>query len=69
MLRRIKVLAVESPHFTIKLYEGLLKIDLKGSLKIEIEEALENKLVLKETLGSIVIPLERKEDAEKLMEN
>jgi hypothetical protein len=22
MLRRIKVLAVESPHFTIKLYEG-----------------------------------------------
>jgi hypothetical protein len=42
---------------------------LKGSLKIEIEEALENKLVLKETLGSIVIPLERKENAEKLMEN
>jgi hypothetical protein len=103
MPRTIKVLEVENPHFTIRLYEDLLKIDLKGSLKNEIEEALENKPVLKETIGSIlgifvplhirvseidsvhmdetgkikvslphhrniVIPLERKEDAEKLVE-
>jgi hypothetical protein len=103
MPRTIKVLAVENPHFTIRLYEDLLKIDLKGSFKNEIEEALENKPVLKETIGQIlgifvslhirvsdidsahmdetgkvkvslphhrnvVIPLERKEDAEKLLE-
>ena len=104
MPRTITVFKMENPHFTIKLYEDMLKIDLKGSLKNEIEEALENKPVLKETLGSIlgifvplririsdidsvhmdetgkikvslprhrniVIPLERKEDAEKLLEN
>jgi hypothetical protein len=103
MPRTIKVLEVENPHFTIRLYEDLLKIDLKGSFKNEIEEALENKPVLKETIGrilgifvplhirireidsvhmdetgkinvslshhrNIVIPLERKEDAEKLVE-
>lgn len=97
------VLKIENPHFTITLYENFLKIDLKGSLKNEIEEALENKPVLKETLGHIlgifvplhisvseitsvsmeetrkikisirhhrdvVLPLERKEDAEKLLE-
>jgi valyl-tRNA synthetase len=97
------VFQVDNPHFTVRLYEDLLRIDLKGSLKSEIEEALENKPVLKETLGSIlgifvplhihvseissvrmnetgkievslhhhrniVIPIERKEDAEKLVE-
>ena len=97
------VLEVEDPHFTIRLYKDLLKIDLKGSFKNEIEEALENKPVLKETIGrllgifvplhipindidsvhmdetgkikvylshhrSIVIPLERKDDAKKLVE-
>ncbi len=103
MPRTITVLEVENPHFTIRLYDDLLKIDLKGSFKNEIEEALENKPVLKETIGrilgifvplhiriseinsvhmdetgkikvnlpnhrDIVIPLERKEDAEKLIE-
>ncbi len=103
MPRTIIVLEVENPHFTIRLYNDLLKIDLKGSFKNEIEEALENKPVLKETIGrifgifvplhirvsdidsvhmdetgkinvslphhrNIVIPLERKEDAEKLVE-
>jgi hypothetical protein len=103
MPRAIKVLEVANHHFIIKLYEDLLKMDLKGSLKNEIEESLENKPVLKETIGkilgifvplhipvseinsvhvdetgkikvslthhrSIVIPLERKENAEKLVE-
>ncbi len=97
------VLEIEDPHFTIRLTEDLLKIDLKGSFKNEINEALENEPVLKETIGrvlgifvplhirvsdidsvhideigkikvelthhrSIVIPLERKEDSEKLVE-
>ena len=99
----ITVLEVEDPHFTIRLYEDLLKIDLKGNFKNELEEAIENKPVLKETIGrvlgifvplhipisdidsvhmdesgkikvnlshhrDIVIPLEHKEDAEKLLE-
>ena len=97
------VLEVENPHFTVRLYRDLLKIDLKGSFKNKIEEALENKPILKETIGkilsifaplhirlsdidsvhmdetgkinvsgsrhrNIVIPFERKEDAEKLLE-
>ena len=48
------VLEVVDPHFTIKLYEDLLKIDLKGSFKNELEEALENKPVLKETIGRVL---------------
>jgi len=103
MPRAVIVLEVEDPHFTITLYENLLKIDLKGSFKNDLEEALENKPVLKETVGSVlgifvplhirlsevdavdldetgkiklslsyhrnvVIPFERKEDAEKLTE-
>ena len=48
------VLEVEDPHFIIRLYVDLLKIDLKGSFKNEIEEALENKPVLKETIGKVL---------------
>jgi hypothetical protein len=54
MPRSIIVLEVENPHFTITLYEDLLKIDLKGNFKNEVEEALENKPVLKETIGSVL---------------
>jgi hypothetical protein len=50
----IPVLEADRAHFTIRLYENLLKIDLKGSFKNEIEEALENKPVLKETIGSVL---------------
>ena len=45
---------VENPHFIVRLYENLLRIDLKGSLKNEVEEALENKPVLKETIGGLL---------------
>jgi hypothetical protein len=104
MPKTSSVLEVDDPHFTIKLSNSLLQIDLKGSFKNDLEEALENRPVLKETIGkvlgifvplhihisdvdsvhlneagkitvslthhrNIVIPLERKEDAEKLMEN
>ena len=102
MVKQDLVFEVEDPHFTIRLYNDLLKIDLKRNFKIEIEEALE-KPILKETIGRmlgisvplhfhvsdivsvhldgtgklkinlihqrhILIPFERKEDAEKLME-
>ena len=54
MSRTIMVLEVEDTHFTIRLYEDLLKIELKGNFKNEIEEALENKPVLKETIGRVL---------------
>ena len=54
MPRIVKVLKVDSAHFTIRLSEDLLKIDLKGSFKNNIEEALENKPVLKDTIGRIL---------------
>jgi len=48
------ILEIDKPHFTIRLYKNMLKIDLKGTLKNEIEEALENKPGLRETLGHIL---------------
>ena len=50
----IKILEVKNPNFTVKLSDDLLKIDLKGSFKNEVEEALEHKPVLKETIGRIL---------------
>jgi hypothetical protein len=50
----LEVFEVKEPHITVRLYENLLKIDLRGSFKNEIEEALENKPVLKETFGNIL---------------
>jgi hypothetical protein len=48
------VLEIDKPHFSVRLYENLLKIDLKGTVKNEIEEAVENKPLLRETIGSIL---------------
>ena len=54
MPRAVIVLEVEDPHFTITLYDDLLRVDLKGSFKNDLEEALENKPVFKETIGSVL---------------
>jgi hypothetical protein len=65
MTKSSVVLKIDSSHFTVRLYEDLLKIDLKGSLKNEIEEGLENKPVLRETIGKIFgifVPLHIKVD-------
>jgi len=48
------ILEIDTPHFNVRLYESLLKIDLKGSAKNEIVEALENKPILRETIGGIL---------------
>ena len=34
------VLEIDKPHFTVRLYENMLRIDLKESVKNEIEEAI-----------------------------
>lgn len=54
MHEEVAILEVENPRLAIRLYENLLRIDLKGSFKNEIEEALENKPVLRETIGSVL---------------
>jgi hypothetical protein len=48
------LLVINRPHLTVSLFESTLRIDVKGSLKNEIEEALENTPVLRETVGSIL---------------
>jgi hypothetical protein len=54
MSKPIEILTVEKPHFTVRVYENMLKIDLKGSVKNDIEEALENAPVLRETIGNVL---------------
>jgi hypothetical protein len=49
-----EVLRIDEPHFTVRVYESSLRIDLKGSVKNEIEDALENKPVLRESIGNIL---------------
>ena len=48
------VLEIDNPHFIVRLYEDLLKIEVKGSVKNEIEEALENTPIIRETIGKIL---------------
>jgi hypothetical protein len=48
------VLEINDPHFTLFLYENWLRIDLKGNTKNEIVDALENKPVLKQSIGNIL---------------
>lgn len=60
MPEKTLVLEIDKPHFTVRLHENLLKIDLHGNIKNEIEEAFENKPILKETIGEVLgifIPL------------
>ena len=49
-----EVLSIDEPHFTVRVYESSLRTDLKGSVKDEIEDALENKPVLRESIGNIL---------------
>jgi hypothetical protein len=54
MSRQVTALRIRKPHFTITVYDSMLKVDLKGSLKNDIEEAFENTPLLAETIGSIL---------------
>jgi hypothetical protein len=47
-------LEIDGPYFTVRLYENLLRLDLRGSTKNEIVEALENKPILRQTIGNIL---------------
>jgi hypothetical protein len=48
------ILEIDEQDFSIRLYESILKIDLKGRTKNKIIEALENEPVLRETIGILL---------------
>jgi len=48
------ILVIDKPHLTVRVYQRMLKIDLKGSVRNDVEEALENTPILKQTIGSIL---------------
>jgi hypothetical protein len=46
------ILEINEQHFMVRLYETMLEIDLTGSIRNEIVEALKNKPILRETMGT-----------------
>jgi hypothetical protein len=55
------VMVIEKPHFKVKLHSTLLEVDLKEGAKKELEEVLESKPALRESLGFLfqtIIPLD-----------
>lgn len=54
MPRTTAILGINAQHFTVRLYETMLEIDLTENIRNEIVEALENKSVLRETAGTIL---------------
>jgi len=55
------VMVIKKPHFTVKLHKALLEVDLKEGMRKELEDVLEAKPILRESLGFLfqtAIPLD-----------
>ncbi len=55
------VMVIKKTHFTVKLHRTLLEVDLKEGVKKELEDVLEAKPILRESLGFLfqtIIPLD-----------
>lgn len=55
------VLAFDKPDYVVKLYEYVLEVDLKEGIRKELEDVLEAKSFLKDSLGFIfqtVVPVD-----------
>jgi len=55
------VMSFDKPHFTVKLYETLLKVDLKEGARKRLEGFVESNPHLRESLGllfQMVVPLD-----------
>jgi hypothetical protein len=55
------VMVIKKPHFTVKLHSTVLEVDLKEGLKKELEDVLEAKPRLRESLGFLfqtIVPLD-----------
>ena len=55
------VMVIDKPHFTVKLHQSLLEVDLKSGIKKELEDVLEASPALRENLGFLfqtIVPLD-----------
>ena len=55
------VMVIDKPHFKVKLHKTLLEVDLKEGIRKELEDVLEAKPALRESLGFLfqtIIPLD-----------
>jgi len=55
------ILEIKKPHFTVKLHSSLLEVDLKEGLRKELEDVIEAKPILRDSLGLLfqtVVPLD-----------
>jgi hypothetical protein len=48
------IMEIDKESFSVMLYENLLKVEPKRSIVHQLEEALENRPILKDTLGEIL---------------
>jgi hypothetical protein len=48
------VMEIDKKNFSVMLYENMLKVEPKKGVVHQLEEALENKPILKDTLGEIL---------------
>lgn len=48
------VMEIDKPSFSVMLYENWLKVEAKKSFVEKLEEALEDKPILKDTLGELL---------------
>jgi hypothetical protein len=55
------VMVIDKPHFIVKLHTTLLEVDLKEGVKKELEDVIEAKPILRESLGLLfqtIVPLD-----------
>ncbi len=55
------VMTIDKPHFVVKLYTDLLKVDMKDGIKRELEAFVEAKPMLRESVGLLfqtIVPLD-----------
>jgi len=55
------VMIIDKPHFTVKLHKTLLEVDLKKGVKKALEDVLEAKPIIRESLGFLfqtIVPLD-----------
>jgi hypothetical protein len=55
------IITIDKPHFVVKLHEDVLEVDLKEGAKKELEDMLEVRPILRESLGVLfqtIIPLD-----------
>jgi len=55
------VMVIDKPHFTVKLHQSLLEVDLKEGVRKELEDVVEANPILRGSIGFLfqnVVPLD-----------